>query len=255
MYDIHMATVSQEFVACWSAARQHIHAAGDNSVGWIRAHLTPPILEHLSFRLGNQLFFVRVEDVDEAVDAPGILQGLLFAADICNAHACLMPMRKQPEGWVPSLPGWGLLDARTGDIVTPPALISEENIEMTEWELQDLAIQVVRNQIEGEGYELMSWQSNPEIHPSLWFVGDSGPEWVIVRTAKYPATKANLPEDLAAIAENCHRQGDKGHFASVVFTKDGPLYRGHSINVEYEKPTPIDLEREGGEPNRGGMPM
>jgi hypothetical protein len=27
----------------------------------------------------------------------------------------------------------------------------------------------------------MSWQGNPSVDPSIWFVGDSGPEWVVVR--------------------------------------------------------------------------
>jgi hypothetical protein len=33
--------------------------------------------EHLSFRLGNQLFFVRIEDVDGKTQGPGTSVGLL----------------------------------------------------------------------------------------------------------------------------------------------------------------------------------
>ena len=47
----------------WSAAGRHLsHQAGGQVQSWLRAHLTPPFLEHLSFSLGNQLFFIRVED-------------------------------------------------------------------------------------------------------------------------------------------------------------------------------------------------
>tara|TARA_R110001583_G_scaffold195118_1_gene369267 strand:+ start:9619 stop:9852 length:234 start_codon:yes stop_codon:yes gene_type:complete len=36
---------------------------------WLRVHPYPPLLEHLSVRPGNQLFFVRDDDVDERVRA------------------------------------------------------------------------------------------------------------------------------------------------------------------------------------------
>ena len=53
MHDIHMAEVSKEFQRCWQAAGVHIQnqAQGDLQ-SWLRAHLNPPFLEHLSFRLG-----------------------------------------------------------------------------------------------------------------------------------------------------------------------------------------------------------
>ena len=65
MHDIPMSEVTPEFARCWQAAGMHIErAAGGQLSGWLRAHLNPPFLEHLSFRLGNQLFFLRVEDAE-----------------------------------------------------------------------------------------------------------------------------------------------------------------------------------------------
>ena len=58
---------------------------------------------------------------------------------------------------------------------------------MTAWELHDFAVQVVKGQLEKEGYELMSSQGNPGVDPAIWFVGDSkGPEWIVVRAERYP---------------------------------------------------------------------
>ena len=59
-------------------------------------------------------------------------------------------------------PRWGLVDARTGSIVDPPALVSAEDIEMTEREIQSFAVQVVREQLVKEGRQLMSWADNPK---------------------------------------------------------------------------------------------
>ena len=47
----------------------------------------PPFLGHLSFRLGNRLFFVRVEDVDGKAHGPGTIRGLATAARDANGHA------------------------------------------------------------------------------------------------------------------------------------------------------------------------
>ena len=65
MYEIEMQEMSEAFLPCWKAAGIHLSKQVDGGIqSWLRAHPYPPFLEHLSFRLGNQLFFVRVEDVD-----------------------------------------------------------------------------------------------------------------------------------------------------------------------------------------------
>ena len=81
MYEIEMHEMSKEFLPCWKAAGIHLSKQVDGGIHtWLRAHPYPPFLEHLSFRLGNQLFFVRVEDVDGKVNGPGNAQGYITAA-------------------------------------------------------------------------------------------------------------------------------------------------------------------------------
>lgn len=249
MYDVHMATVSEEFARCWKAAGLHIENQAQGPLqSWLRAHLNPPFLEHLSFRLGNQLFFIQLEDVDGRLETPGNPDGLLAIADGCAGHACVMPMCRVGADWEPEEPGWGLLDARFRQPVNPPALISDEKIVMTDWELQDLAVQVVRNQLDQEGRELMSWNGDPRVNPSLWFVGDAGPEWVVVRAARYPLAAPEPPSDLAEIQSHFNKSGYPGHFAAVVVAGLGdpfdlnsdtddfdlPLYRGYPMDISYE---------------------
>lgn len=65
MHNIHMAEFTEEFSHCWNAAGSHIQRmAGGDLMSWLKATLAPPFLEHLSFRLGNQLFFIQLEDED-----------------------------------------------------------------------------------------------------------------------------------------------------------------------------------------------
>ena len=254
MHDIHMAEVTEDFTRCWNAAGLHIqnHAQGPLQ-SWLRAHLNPPFLEHLSFRLGNQLFFIQLEDVGGLLETPGNPDGLLAIADGCAGHACVMPMRRVGADWEPTEPGWGLLDARTRKLIDPPALISDEKIVMTDWELQDLAVQVVRDELAKEGRELMSWNGDPRVNPSLWFVGDAGPEWVVVRAVRYPEGEAKLPSNISEIQAHFNKLGHPGHFASVAvasvddpFDPDAanngnvvPLFRGHGMHIKYEGLQPI----------------
>jgi hypothetical protein len=248
MHDIHMAEVSEDFANCWQAAGIHIQnqAQGDLQ-SWLRAHLNPPFLEHLSFRLGNQLFFVQLQDVDDVLETPGQLEGLFSVADGCKGHACLMPMQKIAGEWRCVAAGWGLIDARTESTVNPVALISDESIEMTDWELQDFAVQVVRTQLEKDGRQLMSWQGNPNVDPSIWFVGDNGPEWVVVRAARWPTRDVAIPSNIADIAKSAAKLTNEGHFAVVrianandpfdpMAEKFGnflPVFRGHGLHVGY----------------------
>ncbi len=249
-----MHEVSPEFTKCWQAAGLHIqNQMRDGGLNWLRANLTPPFLEHLSFRLGNQLFFIRIEDVDDDLDLPGNISGLYAIADSCKGHACLMPMMKKFLGgnWVTDKPGWGLIDARTGTIIDPINLVSDEKIEMTPWELQDFAVQVVRDYLKKDGYELMSTQGNPAVDPSIWFIGDSkGPEWVVVRAVHYPEREAKLPENWNNIAQMCAKLSLIGYFAAVSFASDYqtfeteddhpvPLWRGHAVHVSYKGLVPM----------------
>jgi len=246
MYEIPMSGVSEEFADCWRAAGTHLQNLAQGGLhSWLRAELSPPFLEHLSFRLGNQLFFVRLEDADGHLQVPGTLSGLLSVSAGCNGSPCIMPMLRQPGGWTATYPGWGLLHAETGARIDPPSLITDELIEMTDWELHDLAVQTVREQLEGQGREITAWQGNPQVDPSIWFLGDDGLEWVVVRVVRYPELEASPPKNWQQIAVGCARLGKRGHFASVsVANADDafdpgaspalPLWRGHGMYVRFE---------------------
>lgn len=249
MHNIEMHEMTEAFFPCWKAAGIHLSKQVDGGIqSWLRAHPYPPFLEHLSFRLGNQLFFVRIEDVDGKAQGPGTIRGLAAAARDGNGHACILPMKKKLFGgsWVADMPGWGLLNAETRKPINPVSLVTEKKIEMTPWEVHDMAVQVVRDYLQKEGFELMSWQGNPEVDPSIWFVGKTRrPEWVVVRSAKFPASNADRPTNWAAIADGCARLSTTGHFASVAVVSVNqpfasseeapvPLWRGHGMHVRFD---------------------
>ncbi len=250
MFAIETQEMSQQFFQIWQAAVAHLGKRIDGgNCSWLRAHPYSPFLEHISFLLGNQSFFVRVTDMDEKVIGPGNESGLLAVAEGCGGYPCLMPMKhKLLGGWVPEYSGWGLIDSSSRKPIDPVSFITDEKIEMTPWEIQDFAVQIVKQQMEREGYQLMSWQGNPGVDPSIWFVGSTGePECVVVRAAKYPDNRAPVPMKLREIVASCKQKGAEIYFASVAFASIDQPFKS-------DNETPVPLWRGYGvHPNFGGL--
>ena len=239
------ASLTDDFIQCWHAAGRHLQNQVEEGPVWIRAHLDEPIMEHLSFRLGNQLFFIRIEDVDGKLKVPGSEEDLVKIAEKCNGHACIMPMRFAFGHWIPAEKGWGLLSQKDRKPVNPPDWVTDEKIEMTDWELHDFAVQVVRQHLMQSGEQVIGWHSNPELQPSIWLGGDT-PQWIVVQAVRYPE-EAKIPDNIHEIDAAYASKGVKGNFAYVSFAnenqdrdtplKEGekpvPLYRGDKAFISY----------------------
>jgi hypothetical protein len=131
--------------------------------------------------------------------------------------------------------------------MNPLSYVTDEKIVMTDWELQDFAVQITKDYIvEQLGGDLMSSNSDPDVNPSIWFEGKDGPEWVVVRAVRYPAKAAALPDNLSDIAKSCSRLSEKGHFASFQVANAEssaeyddadnflPLWRGHKLQAVFD---------------------
>jgi hypothetical protein len=95
-------------------------------------------------------------------------------------------MKKNIGTYEPSSGGWGLLNAFTKAPVDPLAPVSNELIEISDWELHDFAISVVKNELIKEGKTVYSTCSDMEINPSLWFEENGVHHWVVIRGLRHP---------------------------------------------------------------------
>ena len=244
MYEVEQEPFPEAFHHAWTCAAQHLQRHAGPGLRWVRAWLTPPVAEHLSFQMGNQLVFIFVEVDDWWTFDPDMHRAFLDEAREANAVPCLMPMQERGGTYVSAIPGWGLKHAVTGALVDPVALVSDELVEMTDRELQDFAVQVVRDYLrDKQGKELWSWQSSLHVDPSLWFEDEDGPAWVVVRAARDPKLEVEAPDNIDAIRETCARITRRGYFASVgVISAEGPddpgrltrpLYRGYGMYVRF----------------------
>lgn len=249
MYEIEPWEPPQEFVAAWRCAGQLIQRMGQEGIWWVRATLNQPLVEHLSFRLGNQLFFVFVE-VEHVVSFSGAGKHLfLEVSREAKATLCVLKMQRSGVTFAPVDTGWSMIDAITSRAVNPAEMVSDELIEISDWELQDFAVQVVRRRLEKQNKEVQTWQSSPQIDPSIWFQAGAGRCWVVVRAVRYPKLRADRPANLEDIKCFCAERGKTGFFASVSAASSNdpfagashamPLYRGHPMAVRFKSLEPL----------------
>jgi hypothetical protein len=131
MFEVTQEELSEKFRSAWQAAGRHLGRQGGEGLSWLRASLNPPMAEHLSFRLGNQLFFVFVEAAEFVYDR---CRGLfLEVSHKAKATPCIITMREKLTSYEPALSGWGLIHAETRKPVNPADMVSDELIEMSDW--------------------------------------------------------------------------------------------------------------------------
>lgn len=246
-YKIEMREPNDDFIICWQSAGRHLVRQIDTgTLKFFRAHLNPPILEHLSFILGNHIYFVCVVDEEGLVSSPTGPEQCLYAAEMAKGQPCLMPMKKTTNGWMPVYAGWGLIDIKSGSLVDPVANITEEKIEISDWELMDFAIQYIVADIEKNGGEIMSTNSNPEVNPSIFFVNEEEQVCFVQvfagRHPKEPLIDTDLASNLKNNLTPVHAQ--IGYTACVTvasaydaFDPDAdegfPLFRGDPYYVKF----------------------
>lgn len=251
MHIIDQEEPSEEFQAAWNSAGKHIQAQCRGGIKWIRVNLRRPFIEHFSFIIGNQLFFVFVEA--EEFELSNRYDAFIGCADKANAVPLVITMKKQIGTYEPSGGGWGLLHAVTKAPVDPLALVSDELIEMSDWELHDFAISVVKNRLLEEGKNVYSTCSDMEINPSLWFEENDLHYWVVIRGFRHPMVSAERPDDLDQIAEGVPGENSAGYYAIVTVANSDdpfdpeaadsgnflPLYRGFGMTIKYTGIHPI----------------
>ena len=230
MYSIETRGATEEFTECWIAAGKHLENQS-SKLRWLRAHLSLPFIEHQSFILGNQIFFIQIYDIDGLLETPNNnISGLKNLAREANAIPCLLPMKKVSNEWQPQGKNWCLVEPITNQPISPEKLITKEKIEMSDWEVQDLAVTEVKKKLEKNGKEIGSWNSYPDVNPSIWFSDETGTQYVVVCSARHPQKEVSMPENIESMKEELQVYGvdhstfktvSVGYFVSAIVAEAG----------------------------------
>ena len=101
MYKIDAYSISEEFLDAWRFAGENLANQGQGSLSWIRAHLHQPFDDHLSFRVGNQIFSVLVEVENSSMESSLTDREINNQARFCSGNnlvPCIYKVKKTPHG-------------------------------------------------------------------------------------------------------------------------------------------------------------
>lgn len=249
MYDIDRPEPSRFFVDTRKLVGNWLQQRMNQIKGtrWIKSYLTYPAFEHLSFSYKNQIFCVVVDIIDENTKKsclPDKTKNLLIKeCEKNNLIPCLYkvlvdnPQNPAYNTLKQYSDGWNLFDARNNEPIIPERSGTDDLVEMSEWELNDFAIQVVGDYIiDNLKLKILSYQNIVGIDPQLWFMDASQQKhFVIVRYTMYPNKEAQKPNNISSIQTKCKEYD--GFFASVAFCSKGEnpsvLYRGQESYISF----------------------
>lgn len=128
------------FIECYFVAKKHLEVQSDGGLVWQKGVPSAPFLEHMSFALGNQKFFIRLHDIDGEMIEPPNEDGTIKAAEMFNGVACFLPMQKNRDVWQVVENGWGLYSHADGSPINPTELVSDEKILLNDAEFHEHAV-------------------------------------------------------------------------------------------------------------------
>ena len=223
---------------------------------WVKAELTWPSFDHLTFAYGNRVFSVLVDVVEGGHSGISrqVMDRFLDATRKNNLIACVFPVRA--ETMTPVAANWNLLDAVEMTPLDPEVFDISGKIVMSEWELRNFAIQIVRNSITQDGAsETLSFTDVLGVDPQIWFQdGQGNRAWVIVRHCPQ-ITGSEWEEYVGLEKSNPQLMPYDGYFAAVSlassepllldleghhiplserFTGKAPLYRGDGFHIKFD---------------------
>lgn len=214
-YAVDPFDMTPEFVDAWNAAGEHLDPRiADVGASWLRADL-PAFREHLSFALGNQLFFVQLTDQDAPDNGWSHPERLAMAVKDADGVGCLLPMHRRDGRWAPTGAGWGLVDPVSEAPIDPVSLLTDEPVLMTDWEVHDVGVQAVRSHLENAGWTIASWQTDLQVDPSVFAHKDGRMCGFVVRTSDVGPDPAQPPENAARVAEALRARGWGAKFVGL----------------------------------------
>ena len=241
-----------DFFYCIRAAMNHLISIGEDSLTWFGHPNRPAWREHLAFGLGNQLFFIHIETDQDEVPGPSPLEDTIRIAQLSGGIPCLMRMTKTSEGWAPENDDWNLVHALTQEPVIPTKLVTDELIEISDWEVYDLCVEHVCRKIEEEGGTITSSDNDPDVIPSIWFDDKDGLEHFVCVFGRRLSPDLEPPESLESDAEFLWEHCDSGFYTVVLMAgreqdyEDGffsrplvPMYRGDGYQMFFNGLEPI----------------
>ena len=210
---------------------------------WIKAELVYPSFDNLTLAYKNRIFSIAIDILDDENKGtlPRFYKERLVAE--CEKHdliPCVFPIRMKSMS--PFRRGWNLITPFSHEDIDPMLIASDEPRLMSDWEINNFGIQIVRDYLYDQKMNVLSYCDLLDIKPQIWFEDrHKKRKWVYVKNSQYPNSAEfdgfDIPD---AIKEY------EGFFAGVSFMpiektppKDWNMYRDQPAEVNFEGLLPI----------------
>ncbi|MBR0257212.1 MAG: hypothetical protein IJQ58_05695 [Synergistaceae bacterium] len=209
---------------------------------WIKTELSYPSFDDFTFGYKNQIFSVMVLRATEKgilINPRPRIEALRRECSSNNLIPCVFPVHCVTGK--PFFPGtWNLVDPFAKKAVDPAAMSSDDDIEMSDWELRNWAVQVVYEHLKREGLERLSFSDAPGIDPQIWFRDSDGKEcWLEVLYARYPDDAENM--SFSCSGWPCEVLCHNGYIARVGFAGAEDMSRLFRTKGAYVKFRGIEI--------------
>lgn len=205
------------------------------SAQWIKPFFTTPSFEHMTFSYTHQVFCLLINVFDDSSEnftlSVPYINRLVDASEKNNLIPCIYTVRingrSSPNlGTLrPLYQGWNLVHAVTQKPINAEELGTDIPTPMSTWEINDFAIQSVRNYLQDSlKVKILAYQNIVGIDPQIWFEDTEGHKnWIIVRYFIYPRDK---PETV--VTDTCSDQ-----LAEQANARGHGVFGGYLANVGF----------------------
>lgn len=200
---------------------------------WLQSTLLHPAFQHLCFRYKNQVFSVLIA-LGKNCTAYVSQQDYDNQIRECkqyNMVPCVIPL--DADDFHPLL-GKNHLRYTDHDFSVNIRLhSSNEPIKMSDWEIQDMGIQVVRDDITRNGGTIDSYCNVPGINPQIWFTDKNGQRCYVVVVAHIANIDTNKPLNVKMYTKLADYPGYYAEVGLGSVESGSELYRGCELYVNY----------------------
>lgn len=202
---------------------------------WIRVEPMSPKFDDMSFAYKNKIFSVLIDIKYSDDDLLSKQERDRFVKECTsnNLVPCIFPINDKQSISLLSNEHWNLYDIRTNEIINPLTVATDEKIMMSEYEFNNMAVDIVKNYIRKDKMKLESYCDILGIFPQIWF-NDKNNEmsWVYVNystTGKFRDINPELNKLIKGMPQF------NGYMAQVglICAETGGPYRGAGFYIKF----------------------
>lgn len=202
---------------------------------WIRVEPMSPKFDDMSFAYKNKIFsvLIYIKYSDDDMLSKRERDRFVKECSSNNLIPCIFPINDKQSLSLLSDEHWNLYDIRTNEIIDPLTVATDEKTMMSEYEFNNMAVDIVKNYIRKEKMKFESYCDIVGIFPQIWFEDKNNEmSWVYVNystTGKFSDINHELNKLIKGMPQF---NGYMAQVGLICAEKGGP-YRGAGFYVKF----------------------